>query len=290
MKRGKWKTRSDNITFADLTRVYNEFYSEYCFIYQSTISRDCRKIIYIFDKEFFEFLEEENKQKEIEFLLDSIIPIKEGKTRFGYKTYCLMLVSLICRSISNDNLIDTIKKGRKHIEEYKYISLFYKINELIPQIIKRSLEYYKDTPENEKKIRRTKNTKRINKLKKERKDKFEKFKSDIKIGIDMSIKVYDLIDIYYREKVKNEIQELLIKINFMSYESKSTLINILKKEIHRTEKRKINQNNEDEVIQKKLDEIENNTAMKGISCKEIKEIENEGGSFLANLARREFEN
>ncbi|WP_058993572.1 hypothetical protein [Sarcina ventriculi] len=201
-----------------------------------------------------------------------------------------MLVSLICRSISNDNLIDTIKKGRKHIEEYKYISLFYKINELIPQIIKRSLEYYKDTPENEKKIRRTKNTKRINKLKKERKDKFEKFKSDIKIGIDMSIKVYDLIDIYYREKVKNEIQELLIKINFMSYESKSTLINILKKEIHRTEKRKINQNNEDEVIQKKLDEIENNTAMKGISCKEIKEIENEGGSFLANLARREFEN
>lgn len=149
-----------------------------------------------------------------------------------------MLVSLICRSISNDNLIDTIKKGRKHIEEYKYISLFYKINELIPQIIKRSLEYYKDTPENEKKIRRTKNTKRINKLKKERKDKFEKFKSDIKIGIDMSIKVYDLIDIYYREKVKNEIQELLIKINFMSYESKSTLINILKKEIHRTEKRK----------------------------------------------------
>lgn len=295
--------RSDNITFADLTRVYNEIYSSYYYsIYQSTISRDCRKIIEIFDEDFFKFLEEKNKQKEMEFLLDSIIPIKKGKTRFGYKTYCLMLVSLIGKSSSNDNLINTIKKNRNHIEEYKYIDFFYKVIELISKIKEISLENYKDTPENKKKLKRARNLnnyalkkKRVEYLEKKEKDKKRGFGEDIEDGIKMSIKLYDLLDIYYREKIKNEIEELLLKINFMSYESKNNLINILKreikKEIDRTKKRKINQSNEDEVIQKKLDEIENKTAMKIMSRRDMKEIERdmkEGESFFAILARQEY--
>lgn len=133
--------RSEYITFADLTKVYNKIYSEYT--HQSTISRSCRKMVNIFDKKFFEFLEEKKKYKEILFLAEAIKPINEGKTKFDYKTYCLMLVSLINRGYSNDSLINTARKRRKHIEEYKYIDFFDEIDRIFPKIISISLNNFK---------------------------------------------------------------------------------------------------------------------------------------------------
>lgn len=292
--------RSDNITFANLTKVYNRIYSEY--IHQSTISRSCRKVVNIFDKKFFEFLEEKNKRKEILFLVEAIKPIKEGKTKFDYKTYCLMLVSLINRSYSNDSLINTARKRRKHIEEYKYIDFFNEIERLFPKVISISLENFKDTPENIKKLKRAKNIvdnalrkKRIEELKMCREKNKEEFKVNIISGIKTVIEIYSLVDEYYRDEFQENIRMLLSKINFMSYESKYNLITILEKEIEkeiiRTYERKIDESNESEVIQKKLDIIENETAIKAvISKRDLKRIENEEGSFFANIERSNYYN
>lgn len=289
--------RSDNITFADLTKVYNEIYSSS--ICQSTISRDCRKIINIFDKGFFEFLKQEHK-REIKFLMESLNPLREGKTRFDYKTYCFILASLICVSGSNDNLIDTVRKKRNHIEEYKFIDFFHKIINFIPKIIEISSKNYKDNPKNEKKIKRALSLKtdllrmkRISILKKDKEKKVENFKNDLQYGFDMVINIYDLLDRYYRKKIENKINKLFLKISCMSYESKANLINILEKnienEINRTRKRKINKNDENQKIQKKLDEIENSVAMKTLSEKQVKEANNNDGSLLCNLEKIYYE-
>lgn len=292
--------RSDYITFADLTEVYNEIYSEYT--HQSTVSRSCRKMVNIFDNKFFEFLEEKNKRKEILFLAEAIKPINKGKTKFDYKTYCLMLVSLINRSYSNNSFINTARKGRKHIEEYKYIDFFDEIERVFQKIVVISLDKIKDTPENLKKLKRAEHI-QSNKLRKKRieelnmgiEKKKEEFKVNIISGIETVIKIYDLLDEYYRDELQEKIRILLSKINFMSYESKQSLITILEKEIEkeimRTNERKIDESNEGEVLQKKLDIIENEIAMKSIMSKrELKRIQNKDGSFFANLERSNYEN
>lgn len=81
----------------------------------------------------------------------------------------------------------------------------------------------------------------------------------------------------------------------MSYESKLNLITILEKEIEkeiiRTNERKIDESNEGEVIQKKLDIIENEIAMKSVMSKgDLKRIQNKEGSFFANIERSNYEN
>ncbi|HFD2083865.1 TPA: hypothetical protein ACF2DW_001843 [Clostridium perfringens] len=273
--------RSEYITFADLTKVYNEIYSEYT--HQSTISRSCRKMVNIFDKKFFEFLEEKKKYKEILFLSEAIKPINEGKTKFDYKTYCLMLVSLINRGYSNDSLINTARKRRKHIEEYKYIDFFDEIDRIFQKIISISLNNFKI-------LKRAKI--QDDKLKEKKK---KEFKVNIISGIKTVIRIYDLLDEYYRYELQEKIHILLSKINLMSYESKLNLINILEKEIEkeiiRTNERKIDESNEGEVIQKKLDIIENEIAMKSVMSKrELKKIQNKDGSFFANLERSNYEN
>ena len=272
--------RSEYITFADLTKVYNKIYSEYT--HQSTISRSCRKMVNIFDKKFFEFLEEKKKYKEILFLAEAIKPINEGKTKFDYKTYCLMLVSLINRGYSNDSLINTARKRRKHIEEYKYIDFFDEIDRIFPKIISISLNNFKI-------LKRAKI--QDDELKKKKKE----FKVNIISGIKIVIRIYDLLDEYYRYELQEKIHILLSKINLMSYESKLNLITILEKEIEkeiiRTNERKIDESNEGEVIQKKLDIIENEIAMKSVMSKgDLKRIQNKEGSFFANIERSNYEN
>lgn len=253
--------RYDKITFADITKIYNRLKFKglaTSTIQQTVISRKIRKIITnINDEKFGKFLKDRNLDEEFLFFYEAINPILESRTKFTYKTFCLVIIFLLVEESSKDNLVRNIMKN--NIKENAYIEFIFdnntiELNDDINEVKKIALDMCKNNK----------------KSKKHLKDIEKCLNQGIKISINILLE-YSNFEEEKSSFINSELKVLFLKILNMNYKSKCKLkIRLeheLKKEYYRFNK---NENNSD------MDKAINNVAIRdNIDYIKVSELQNE---------------
>lgn len=228
--------RYDKITFADITKIYNKLKFKgpaTSTIQQTVISRKIRKIITnINDERFGEFLKDKKLDEEFLFFYEAINPILESKTKFTYKTFCLVIIFLLVEESSRDNLVRNIMKNK--IKENAHIEFIFdkntvKLNDDINEVKKIALDMCKNNKKTQKHLK------------------------DIEKCLDQGIKISISILLEYssfeEEKsgfINSELKSLFLKILNMNYKSKCKLKVRLERELKKEYYRfNIDENNSD---------------------------------------------
>ncbi|XZM61212.1 hypothetical protein ACSXAE_14915 [Clostridium perfringens] len=273
--------RSDKITFADITEIYNLLDKD--LIQQTVMSRRIRRIIGSINcEEFRKFLKDKNLKYELEFFNEAINPIIENKTKFSYKSFCLIYIFLLVEGSSNKNIVRNVVKGTVSGDEYLdlYFNKFMKnVDDDFDKVIQISYENFKDTPQNKKKLKRAKLLKdeklkeiRENEILENKEKDKEIFRKLLNEGRKMSNKIIIEYSNFIDEKSKGidyELKDLTNKILNMNYKSKCKLKIIIEREIQKEHDRFNKDKNNSE-----LDKAMNKIAIrKGIDYVEIDRLQ-----------------
>lgn len=288
--------RKKLITFADITKVYNELYfknSNYR-IQQKVVSERSRRIISKIDNnEFVEFLKAKgiDAEKELKFFKKAIRPIKNKETKFKYKTFCLIITIIILRHEEN-TIIENIEKNIFTEKDNLRLSNNYllkdKVNKKKDKVILISLKNFEDSKRRRVKRRKIKLINDVNKknikLKKinyKRGNRKIRFQGYLNEGIDISFRIIMCYIEFLKFKAKYvdiKLANDFLKIIDMDYLTKCNLL----KKINKLIFKEMNKNENYKVIgRRKLSDeeidiiIENNYAdfKKEILIRLIKDID-----------------
>ena len=221
--------RKNLITFANITKIYNEIYfesSKYR-IQQKVITEQIRRIISKLDDIYFKKFLEHNgldTKEELKFFKKAIKPINAGETKFGYKTFCFIIIIIII-SREKNYIIEEIEKNSDNIK-FNKIELKQIIDKKKVKIIHFCRNEFKDSKKRAIKRKKISSNDKIRELNKYRDIRKQKFSCFINNGMDLSFQII----IYYIEFLRFksryidfELANEFSKIISMNYSSKCRL-------------------------------------------------------------------